>query len=177
MGRTIVVGDSSFTLGTRINTAIRTSQAFLTYRYAFTARNHTQIGAALGVGVLFFRMQMDRLAGITGDTVASSQISEAHGPSASVGLYGRFQLGDRWYLESDLRGMYTEIDNYEITILEAGAAGRYFFSSAVGAEVGYDLGYYGESEQRTGKHFLGLDFTGKVHYLVQGFRGGIVVQF
>jgi hypothetical protein len=175
--RTIVVGDNSFVLGTRINTALRTSQAFLTYRYAFTARDRTQIGAALGIGVLYFRMQLDRLAGITGDTVSSSQTSETHGPSGSVGLYGRFQLGDRWYFESDLRGIYTEIENYEITIVEAGAAGRYFFSRVVGAELGYDLGYYSEVEQRTGKHFLGLDFTGKVTYLVQGFRGGLVIQF
>jgi hypothetical protein len=94
-----------------------------------------------------------------------------------VGLYGRFQLGDRWYLESDLRGMFTEIDGYRIEILEAGVAGRYFLSPVVGAELGYDLGYYSESEQRTGKHFFGLDFTGKVSYLVQGFRGGLVIQF
>jgi hypothetical protein len=59
-------------------------------------------------------------------------------------------------------------------MLEGGVAGRHFFSRTVGAELGYDLGFYRISGAETTD---AGDFEGKIHYIVHGFRGGIVVQF
>ena len=181
--RTIVVGDTSFAAGARVSSALRTSQAFFTYRFAFTARETTQFGIALGLGALFFRSQIDALAVATGggverNRVLYSETQESTGPTASVGVYGRLLLGHRWHLEAELRGIYLESGVYEVRMLEGGAAGRYFFSRTVGAELGYDLGYYHEaSDQTSNRGFFELDFRGKVHYIVHGFRGGIVIQF
>ncbi len=48
----------------------------------------------------------------------------------------------------------------------------------MGAELGYDLGYYHEASDETSTHAVfQLDFRGKVHYILHGFRGGIVIQF
>ena len=179
LAETIVVGDTSFSAGAQVHSAVRTSQAFVTYRFAFTARETTQLGAALGVGALFFRTQIDALAGATGggtDTsrVEYSEISETTVPTVSLGVYGRFLLGDRWYLETELRGVYQEIGTYAVRMLEGGVAGRHFFSRTVGAELGYDLGYYRVSGVETTESG---DFRGQIKYIVHGFRGGIVVRF
>lgn len=180
---TIAVGDTTFDAGARVSSALRTSQAFLNYRYAFTAHENTQIGAALGLGALFLGTEIDALAAATGggsDTtsVDYSATQSFTGPVGSVGLYGRFRLSDHWFLESDLRGVYVKISNFKAGVLEAGAAGRYFFNQTWGAELGYNLGFYAvEVDPDPSGGFLGTDFLGKIKYTVQGFRGGVVVQF
>ena len=180
---TLVVGDTSFAAGLRVRSELGTSQAFLNYRFAFTARENTQIGAAVGLGALFLRTDIDALAGTTGGgadttTVTYSSTQEFTGPVGSLGLYGRFRLSDRWYLESDLRGVYLKISNFKAGVLEAGAAGRYFFSKTWGAELGYNLGFYVvEVDQDPNGGVLGTDFLGRIKYSVQGFRGGVVIQF
>ncbi len=180
---TLVVGDTSFAAGLRVRSELGTSQAFLNYRFAFTARENTQIGAAVGLGALFLRTEIDALAGSTAGgtdttTVTYSSTQEFTGPLGSLGLYGRFRLSDRWYLESDLRGVYLKISNFKAGVLEAGAAGRYFFSKTWGAELGYNLGFYVvEVDQDPNGGVLNTDFLGRIKYSVQGFRGGVVIQF
>ena len=178
LDETIVVGDTSFAAGARINSNLRSSQAFFAYRFAFTAREATQLGAALGVGALFFRIQIDALVDVAGggiDTsgVQYSETSETTVPTVSGGVYGRFKLGDRWYLETELRGFYLEI-GYEVGMIEAGVAGRHFFSRTIAAELGYDLGSYRISGAETTD---AGDYSGRIQYLVHGFRGSLVVQF
>jgi hypothetical protein len=180
---TLVVGDTTFAAGLRVSSDLRTSQAFLNYRFAFTARENTQIGAAVGLGALFLGTNIDALAGTTGGgadttTVSYSAKQDFTGPVGSLGLYGRFRLGDRWFLESDLRGVYIKISNFKAGVLEAGAAGRYFFNRTWGAELGYNLGFYVvEVDQDPNGGILNTDFLGRIKYSVQGFRGGVVIQF
>jgi hypothetical protein len=179
LAQTLVVGDTSFSGGALIDSRLRSSQAFLTYRFAFTAREASQLGAALGVGALFFRTRIDALVEVAGGGIDTTGIqysttSETTVPTVSVGGYGRFMLGDRWYVETELRGIYLEIGQYEVRMLEGGAAGRHFFSRAMGAELGYDLGYYRVTGAETTDSG---DFTGRINYLLHGFRGGIVIQF
>src|SRR6266576_1383157 len=51
---TIYVADTSFAGGLRIESVFKADQAFLNYHFAFRVRERSQIGAAVGVGVLFF---------------------------------------------------------------------------------------------------------------------------
>jgi hypothetical protein len=95
-------------------------------------------------------------------------------------VYGRWRLGDRWYLDSDIRGVYVKISNLRAGVLEAGLAGRYFFSDKFGAELGYGLGIYAVRLDREGTDdggFAGIDVTGKIRYNVNGFRIGGVYAF
>ncbi|HEX6408689.1 MAG TPA: hypothetical protein VFZ90_16000 [Gemmatimonadales bacterium] len=41
------------------NSDLRTNQAFLTYRYPFGARPEGQIGAAVGLGAIFLKSELD----------------------------------------------------------------------------------------------------------------------
>jgi hypothetical protein len=45
---TLVVGDTAFAAGLRVAIKMTTSQAFLAYRFAFMARERTQLGLAWG---------------------------------------------------------------------------------------------------------------------------------
>jgi hypothetical protein len=178
---TIVFRDTTYAAGLRVNSASGTSQMFLAYRYAFMAKEKTQIGAALGIGLIFLRNEITARAGATagGPDTAIAQFSRKgniNGPNASLGGYGRFQLGDRWYLESDLRAIYIKIDNIKAGVVEAGLAGRYFLSNKVGLELGYGIGYYAVTIEGT-NNFAGIDRTGKISYTVNGWRVGGVYAF
>jgi hypothetical protein len=178
---TIKFRDTTFAAGLRINSSNGTSQAFLNYRYAFTAKEKTQIGAALGIGIIFLTTDITATAGVTagGADTAITQFSRSggfNGPIGSLGFYGRFQLGEKWYLEPDLRGVYIEIDNIKAHVLELGLAGRYFLSDKVGLELGYNLGVYGVTIDAT-NNFAGIDRTGKLSYTVNGWRVGGVYAF
>lgn len=180
---TIAFADTSFAAGLRINSTLKTSQAFLAYRYAFRVRPKSQIGAGLALGAIFFRQELDAVAGATAggaDTTIApySQSRSLTAPTGSVGVYGRFKLGEKWYLDSDVRGVYVKIDNFKGVVVEVGVAGRRFFSKSFAAELGYSLGSYTVTVERTGgQGFLGIDLAGKIKYTVNGFRGGVVFLF
>jgi len=178
---TIAFRDTTFAAGLRVNSTNGTSQGFLTYRYAFTAKEKTQIGAALGVGIIFLTTDITAVAGVTagGADTAITQFSRSggfNGPEASLGFFGRFQLGDKWYLESDLRGIALKIDNIKAGVVELGLAGRYFLSNKVGLELGYNLGYYEVQIEGT-NNFASINRTGKISYTVNGWRVGGVYAF
>jgi hypothetical protein len=178
---TIVFRDTSYAAGLRVNSESGTSQMFLTYRYAFKAKEKTQIGAALGIGLIFLRETITATAGATtgGPDTAIVQFSrqgDINGPTGSIGGYGRWQLGDKWYLESDLRAIYLKINNIKAGVIEAGLAGRYFPWEKIGLELGYNLGFYQVNIEGT-NNFAGINRTGKIKYTVNGWRVGGVYSF
>jgi hypothetical protein len=178
---TIVFRDTSYAAGLRVNSESGTSQMFLNYRYALMADEKAQIGAALGIGLIFLRQTITATAGATAggpDTTITQFSGEGsiNGPTGSIGGYGRFRLGDKWYLEPDLRFLYLKIDNIKAAVVELGAAGRYFLSDKVGLELGYGLGFYEVTIDGT-NNFAGIDRTGKISYTVNGWRFGGVYAF
>jgi hypothetical protein len=179
LDRTIVFRDTTFNLGAQVNSNIRTSQLFVNYRFAFTAHENTQIGFTVGLGAIFLRSELDALTAVNNPQVQYADTSKFTAPVGSVGFYGRFRLGNRWYLEPDLRAIYVKISNFKAGVLEGGAAVRYFFSNTIGAELGYGLGFYKVIVEtpESGSGFLGIDVHGKVKYTVNGLRGGVVFLF
>ena len=173
---TIAIGDTSFAAGLRIKTGFNTSQAFLTWRYAIMAKEKTQLGLAIGLGPIFLSESIDAIAGATAggpDTtiVEFSQSKSLVGPTASIGGFGRFRVGEKWYIEADARALYLEVDNIKAEVIDIGAAVRYFFSDKFGAELGYSGGWYEVTVDRDGAL---VDFTGKIKYSAQGIRGSII---
>lgn len=173
---TIAVGDTSFAAGLRVKTRFNTSQGFLTYRYAIMARENTQLGAAIGLGPIFLSESIDALAGATGGgpdtTIAQfSQSKSFIGPTASIGAFGRFRVGERWYIEADARALYLEVSNIKGEVFDLGGVVRYFFSDRFGAEVGYSGGWYSVTISRDGNL---VDMSGRIKYSAQGIRGSII---
>ena len=171
--RDVVIADSSYTVGLNLNTTFRTDQVFAAYRFAIRARERTQLGVGVGVGVFPFKLEVDRLVSGGGSEVASSNERSLTGPFGSLGVYGRFLLGDRWYLESDLRGIAIKIDRIKASVVEGNLAGRYFLSDKWAMELGYGISAVtitvDPPEDRRG-------FFGKVDYPVHHVRLGVVLS-
>ena len=169
--RDIVLADSTYAAGVNLKSNFRTDQVFLAYRFAIRARERTQLGLGVGVGVFPFKLEADRLASAGGSEVTSSNERSLTGPFGSLGIYGRFLLGDRWYLESDLRGIAIKIDRFKASVVEANLAGRYFLSDKLAMELGYGISAItltvDPPEDREG-------FFGKLDYPVQHVRLGVV---
>lgn len=174
---TIFIKDTSFAAGLRIATEFNTSQLFLTYRFAFTAKENTQIGFGVGLGAIFLDEKIEAVAGATSggaDTaiVRYSQEESFPGPTGSLGLYGRFRVGEKWYLEADARALYLKISNIKATVLEMGLAARYYFNNTIAAELGYTGGYYSVTLTRDGDL---VDLSGKIKYTANGIRAGMII--
>jgi hypothetical protein len=173
LDRDIVIADSTYAVGLDLKTTLRTDQVFVAYRFAIRARERTQIGVGVGAGVFPFKLEVDRLVSAGGSEVASSNERSLTGPFGSVGVYGRFLLGDRWYLEGDLRGIAVEIDRFEAGVVEGNLAGRYFLSDKWAMELGYGISAVtltvNPPEDREG-------FFGKLDYPVHHIRLGVVLS-
>jgi hypothetical protein len=182
-GRTLTkdfdIGDTSFTAGLRTKSRFDTDQASLNYRFAFMAREKTQVGVGIGLGAIFLGTGIDALvsasSGGKADSISYSHSSNLTGPTASLGFYGRFQVGKAWYLEADLRGVKVAIDRFDASIIEGGAAARYFVSSRLGIEGGYGLSSInvdiGPRTTATGGE---RGATGTIKYSLQNIRLGLV---
>jgi hypothetical protein len=170
--RDIVVADSAYTVGVNLKSTFRTDQVFAAYRFAIRARERTQLGVGVGIGVFPFKLEVDRLVSAGGSEVISSNERSLRGPFGSLGIYGRFLLGDRWYLESDLRGIAIKIDRIKASVVEGNLAGRYFLSDKLAMELGYGISAVtltvDPPEDREG-------FFGRVDYPVHHVRLGVVL--
>ena len=170
----IVVGDTTFPAGASVQSKLSTSQLTVTYRFAFTAKERTQIGVGVALGAIFLSESIDALASVGSSSVSYSQAESFPGPTASLGLYGRFRAGERWYFEADVRGVYAKVSNVKAGIIELGGDARYFFNNTIGASLGYGLGFYKVTLSRDGTL---VDLSGSFKYTIQGFRGGVIVAF
>jgi hypothetical protein len=172
LDREVVFADSIYDVGLATKTKFRTDQAFLTYRYAIQAKERTQLGAGIGVGALPFKFEIDALASTGSDSVTRSATRSLVGPTASIGVYGRFLLGERWYLETDLRAIAIKIDRFKPSIVEGNLAGRYFLSDKLGLELGYGIS---SIRITVDPRESGKGFSGRIKYPLQNVRLGVVL--
>ncbi len=136
LSRDISFRDTTFHVGANIHSVFNTNLLFLNYRYAFIAKERTQAGVGLGLGAFFFKVGIDALASSGGGSVSYSASDKVTVPVGSLGLYGRFLTGSRWYEEVDARLVKLRIDRFHIRYGELNAAGRYYFSHKTGIELG-----------------------------------------
>jgi hypothetical protein len=167
----VIFNDSTYDVGLNIKTKFRTDQAFLNYRYALKAAERSQLGLGIGIGLLPFKFQIDALASANSSEVTSSGEKTFLGPTASIGGYGRWLLGERWYLETDLRAIKIKIDRLHASVVEANLAGRYFLSEKFAAELGYGISSIRLSVDPRDN---GKGFSGKIKYPLSNIRAGLV---
>jgi len=168
---TIVFGDSTFAAGLRIKSSYQSDQASLTYRFAFRARERSQIGLALGLGAIFFKIGIDAQASLGSAQAARSVSKSVSVPTASLGLYGRWRAGSRWYLDADARALYFAVGRISADVLEGGVSGRYFVSSRIGFEGGVGITSVG---LKIDPNSLGGGVAGKLRYSLTSLRLGVV---
>ena len=172
LDREVIFNDSTYDVGANIKTNFRTDQAFLTYRFALKAAERSQLGLGVGIGLLPFKFEIDALGSVNGgEEVTSSGEKTLLGPTASIGAYGRWLLGERWYVESDLRGIKIKIDRLHASVVEANLAGRYFLSPKFAADLGYGIS---SIRLEVDPRDSGKGFSGKIKYPLQHVRLGMV---
>ncbi|HEX7878934.1 MAG TPA: hypothetical protein VF720_05960 [Candidatus Eisenbacteria bacterium] len=132
-------GDTTFMSGTHVRSHFDTDRAFLNYRYAFMAREKTQVGLTFGVGALFIDTQVDALTEIQSEDgereVEYGAGGSIIGPSAAIGPFANFQVGEDWYIHSDLRWLKATVDRFTVRVLDAEAGTRWYPWTSVGFDL------------------------------------------
>lgn len=172
LDREVIFNDSTYDVGADIKTNFRTDQAFFTYRYALKAAERSQLGLGVGIGLLPFKFQIDALGSLNGQEVTKSGEKTFLGPTASIGGYGRWLLGERWFVETDLRAIKIKIDRLHASVVEGNLAGRYFLSPKFAAELGYGIS---SIRLTVDPRDSGKGFSGKIKYPLSNIRAGLVI--
>lgn len=178
----VVIGDNEFSGDLDLNTKVSSDNATLQFKYAFFAKERHTIGLAVGLGAIFFDLSMDGSAtGCVGDacdsTGALSLKKNLTGPTASLGAFGNWRLGDRWYLGGDARGLGARIDRFDISVFEADANVRYYLSNRWGVGLGW---YYTDVSVDVGSksdNAVLEDLVGSVSYNYTSLRLGVLAAF
>jgi hypothetical protein len=174
--RTIDFGDSTFDLGLRVDTEMNTDQAFLNYRFALLANERTQVGLGVGLGAVFAKLELNALVNAASNDVTFSVPKSITGPLGSLGGYGRFLAGERWYFEADARYIKVDIGRLDARIAEINGATRYSLSRMFAIEAGYGLSAVkldiGKKTRITGEEGI---FSGQIKYSLQNVRLGVVL--
>jgi hypothetical protein len=177
----VTVDSVTYTAGATIDTKLGSDQLGVIYRFAFHASDKSLIGAAIGVGATFFDVNLTGTGTISdGENTETGTFTvqkSLTGPTASIGGFGQWRLGEKWYLEADLRALYVPIDNIDITILEGGAAFRYFVKEWLGFEAGYTISSQKVEITATEGALVDSDFVGKLTYNTNTVRAGAIVAF
>ena len=180
LDETIEVGDTSFAAGAQVRAAFNTDNLFLTYRFAIMAHERTQLGVALGLGAFFFKTELDALAGVSvggeADSVSYSNSTSFIGPTAALGLYGRFRVGDRWYIDPDVRYLRLTVDRLTAQVVEAGLVTRYYVSPKWGLEGGLGLKavQIDVGPKTDGAGIVDFDASARIRYGESQARLGVV---
>lgn len=175
---TVNFADTSFAAGLRIDSKFSAPSLALSYRFAFMAKEKTQVGFQVGLGALFFNTEIDAVAGATGggpDTtiVPYSAKKSLTGPTATVGLYGMFRAGDHWYLGANAGAIGAKISGITATTWTGGVDARYFFSDHWAAAGGWAInGIKISSDPDSDGSFV--DLSGSIKYTFQVFRLGVI---
>ena len=173
--KTIQIGDSVFDVGARLQSRFDTDQLFLNYRFAFMARERTQIGASLGVGAILINTQFDATLSINQGSGTRSVAASLPGPTASLGLYGRFLAGSRWTFGAETRVLALAVSGIDATIWELGGLARYHLSPKFAMEAGYAATAVNVDITKDAS-LPGQDISvsGRIEYSIHGFRLGLI---
>jgi hypothetical protein len=177
----LVIGDDTLSGNLDLRSKIGESNATLQFKYSLWPAERHNIGLALGLGAVFLRMDFTGTA--QGCAAASCDSTGAFGisrsvtaPIASLGAFGRWRLGDRWYVGGDARGLGARVDRYQISVLEADAGAEYYLSDRWGLQLGW---YYTDVTVNVAPKSepSAADFSGKVAYNYSSIRLGVISAF
>jgi hypothetical protein len=179
--RDITIDSVTYTAGANLASRIGSDQLAVTYRYAFRVRESSLIGVSVGAGATFFKGEFSGTGTVTnGDQTETGTFSlkrSLTGPSLAVGLFGQWRLSPAWYLGADLRALYVPVDNIDISVLDGGAFVRYFPLHWLGLEGGYSLSSQRVEVVQKDDPLVDVGFSGRVRYLTQNLRLGVVAAF
>ena len=179
---TLVVGDDTLSGSADVSTKLGASNATLQFRYSLIAAERHNIGLTIGLGGVFFRLDMeasDSLCGGPSCSGGESSISKRVTiPTADIGVFGRWRLGEQWYVGGDARAIGAKVDRYKGSIFEGDAIGQYYWSNRWGIEGGVSYtAVTVDVSPKSGGTSEGDSFAGKIKYAYTSLRLGVVGVF
>ncbi len=180
----LVIGDNTIFGQIDANTKVGSSTVSLAFKYSIWAKETHVIGVELGLGAIFFDLQFDGTAtGCVGPDCADTTINVKRSltvPTGALGAFGQWRLGDRWYLGGDVRGIGGKVDRYDVSVIQADAYARYFFSDRWGAALGWyfnDVTVNVDPKKGATAGDGNLDLGGKVSFNYTSLRLGVIAAF
>lgn len=178
----ITIDSVTYTAGAQLDSRIGSNLLGVSYRWAFHAAERTQAGLSVGLGATFFRTRFEGQGTVSDGSGGSASGDFTYeqnslGPSLALGFFGRWRFADDWYLEGDLRGLYVPIDNITVTVVEVGAAARWFPFTHFGFEAGYGLLQQRVEVEQGNDPLIDVGFSGRLKYLAQNLRLGAIWAF
>ena len=123
----ITFGDTTFNVGAEIEPRFYSDALTVTWRWAIHDGDRFQIGPSVALGGFFFepgiRVEVDAGGGQTAERDFSTDLL---GPIAALGGYARGRIGEEWFWEADLRGIYIPIDRFKAYEFDGSAVARWF---------------------------------------------------
>ncbi len=182
VNRTLEIGGDTLSGTINSDTKLGSSNLTFQFKYSLWAKERHNIGLALGLGAIFFNFQFDATAtGCAGPNCASGSLAldkSLTGPTGSLGAFGTWRLGDRWYVGGDARGIGARVDRFDISVFEGDAFAQYFLSNHWGLSAGW---YYTnvtvDVGAKTDGTALESTFVGKIVYDYSSLRFGAVYAF
>ena len=178
---TLVVGEDTLSGSIGLASKLSSDNATFQFKYSIFAKDKVNAGLALGFGAIFFDMKFDGAADVcTGGNCAGDSLSvdkQFTGPTASIGAFGQWRVGDRWYVGADARGIGAKVDRFDFSVFEGNLGGQYFLSNRWGLGLGW---YYTDVTVDVGAKSDGTaadDLIGKVKYNYSSIRLGVVGAF
>lgn len=175
--RDLIIGEDTVYAGFDANTDLGSDNATFQFKYSIWAAEKHNIGLALGLGAIFFSLKLDAMGEIGPVTDTVNIDKSFTGPTASIGAFGNWRVGDRWYVSADARGIGARVDRYDFSVFEGNAGAQYFFSDRWGAGLGL---FYTDVtvnvDQKEGDSVVS-DLVGKVKYAYSSLRLGVIGAF
>ncbi len=98
-------------------------------------------------------------------------------PTGAIGAFGQWRLGNHWYVGGDARGIGGRVDRYDVSIFQADAYARYFFSDRWGAGAGWYFNDVTVNVAPKGGSSATSDLAGKVSFNYTSLRLGVIASF
>jgi len=175
------IGDNAVFGQIDANTKIGSNNANLTFKYSIWAAEKHAIGLELGLGAIFFDLQFDATAeGCAGPDCASGTVSvhkSVTAPTGALGAFGQWRLGDHWYVGGDARGIGGKVDRFDVSIFQADAYAKYYFSNRWGAAAGWYFNDVSVDVSPKGGTSATSDLAGKVTFNYTSLRLGAIYAF
>lgn len=178
---TLVIGEDSLTGDLDLDSKIHSDNLTFQFKYALFATEKHNIGLALGLGAIFFGLDIDGTAeGCAGPNCGGTSFNSSRsftGPTASLGAFGQFRLSNHWYVGADARLLGANVDRYDFSVFEGNVGGQYFLSDRWGLGLGW---YYTDVTVDVGAKSDGSvagELVGNVSYSYSSLRLGVVAAF
>lgn len=180
---TLIIGDNTVSGDIDADSKVGSDNLNLAFKYSILAAEKYNAGVELGLGAIFFDFQIDASAsGCVGPDCASGSVSidrQITIPTGALGAFGQFRVSNHWYVGADARGLWGDVDRYNVSIFQGDAYARYYFSDRWGAALGW---YYNDvtvdiAAKSGSSSDNDLDLGGKVSFNYTSLRLGVIAAF